>query len=82
MTNLSHYRGYPTIKYFPAGAKLDAEEYDGGRTASDIVAWAESKLEEFAEPPEIREVIIEYTIISNLTSYFDCVMSNDSLMGN
>jgi len=49
--------GYPTIKYFPAGAKLDAEEYDGGRTASDIVAWAEAKLEEFAEPPEIRELL-------------------------
>ena len=70
MTNLSHYRGYPTIKYFPAGAKLDAEEYDGGRTASDIVAWAESKLEEFAEPPEIREVIInkynKYKLYTNI----------------
>ena len=37
---------------------MDAEEYDGGRTAGDIVAWAEAKLEEFAEPPEIREVHI------------------------
>ncbi|XP_063691371.1 protein disulfide-isomerase A6 homolog [Bolinopsis microptera] len=50
-------KGYPTIKYFPAGAKLDAEEYDGGRTAGDIVSWAEAKLEVFAEPPEIRELL-------------------------
>ena len=49
-------RGYPTIKYFPAGPKLDAEEYDGGRTAGDIVTWVENKAESFAEPPEIREV--------------------------
>ena len=36
-------QGYPTIKYFPAGTKGDAEEYDGGRTADDIVKWAESR---------------------------------------
>ena len=36
-------QGYPTIKYFPAGSKGDAEEYDGGRTADDIVKWAESR---------------------------------------
>ena len=33
-------QGYPTIKYFPAGKKSDPEEYDGGRTANDIVSWA------------------------------------------
>ena len=33
-------RGYPTIKYFPAGNKGSAEEYDGGRTSDDIVKWA------------------------------------------
>jgi protein disulfide-isomerase A6 len=32
-------RGYPTIKFFPAGKKSSAEEYDGGRTASAIVEW-------------------------------------------
>ena len=36
-------QGYPTIKYFPAGTKGDAEEYDGGRTADDIVKWAENR---------------------------------------
>lgn len=50
-------KGYPTIKFFPAGPKLDAEDYSGGRTADDIVAFAEGKLEQFAEPPEIRELV-------------------------
>jgi len=50
-------KGYPTIKYFPAGPKLDAEEYNGGRTAGDIVQWVEAKAESFAEPPEIRELL-------------------------
>ena len=39
---------------------MDAEEYDGGRTAGDIVSWAEAKLEVFAEPPEIREVLLHH----------------------
>lgn len=35
-------KGYPTIKFFPGGRKSssDVENYEGGRTASDIVAWA------------------------------------------
>ena len=33
-------RGYPTIKFFPAGIKGEAQEYDGGRTSDDIVKWA------------------------------------------
>lgn len=51
-------RGYPTIKYFPAGQKSEdsAEEYDGGRTASDIVNWALNKVAENIPPPEIVEV--------------------------
>lgn len=35
-------KGFPTIKIMPAGAKSDAEakDYNGGRTASDLVAAA------------------------------------------
>ena len=33
-----------------------AEDYDGGRTAGDIVKWAEDKLTESAEPPQVIEV--------------------------
>ena len=51
-------RGYPTIKFFPAGKKSmdSAEDYDGGRTASDIIAWAEDKAASNIPPPECIEV--------------------------
>ena len=51
-------KGFPTIKAFPAGSKTlaDAIDYDGGRTASDIVSWATARLQENVEPPEIVEV--------------------------
>ncbi len=49
-------QGYPTIKHFPAGSKKGAEEYDGGRTADDIVAWALERHEVNIEPPELVQV--------------------------
>ena len=51
-------RGYPTIKYFPAGGKDgSAEEYDGGRTSTDIVQWAMDKVAENIPPPELLQLI-------------------------
>ncbi|GIX66927.1 protein disulfide-isomerase A6 homolog [Caerostris extrusa] len=51
-------RGFPTIKFFPRGNKDGgAEEYEGGRTAREIVSWALEKLAEFTPPPEIEQVI-------------------------
>ena len=53
----SQVRGYPTIKFFPAGKKDgSAEDYDGGRTGSDIVNWALEKFAENIPPPEVLEV--------------------------
>lgn len=50
-------RGFPTIKYFPAGSKdPNGEEYDGGRTSSDIVKFAEEKLAENVPPPELVQL--------------------------
>lgn len=52
-------QGYPTIKYFPAGKKLSsssAEDYNGGRTAGDIVNWALEKHTESLPAPEIKQV--------------------------
>ena len=50
-------RGYPTIKYFPGGKKDgEAEEYDGGRTSSDIVSWALEKHAQNVPPPEVYQV--------------------------
>jgi len=49
-------QGYPTIKYFKAGKKGSPEDYDGGRTSSDIVAWAEERNVVNLPPPEIVEL--------------------------
>lgn len=52
-------QGYPTIKYFPSGKKISsssAEEYNGGRTASDIINWALEKYSTSLPPPEVKQV--------------------------
>ncbi|XP_030756232.1 protein disulfide-isomerase A6 homolog isoform X1 [Sitophilus oryzae] len=52
-------QGYPTIKFFAPGSKSSssAEDYDGGRTSSDIVNWALEKLVESVPAPEIVQVV-------------------------
>ncbi|KAL7063777.1 hypothetical protein AAHC03_05719 [Spirometra sp. Aus1] len=50
-------RGFPTIKHFPGGVKSGAaREYDGGRSADDIVAWALQQLAKNKPPPEVLEI--------------------------
>lgn len=51
-------KGFPTIKFFPGGKKdsSSAEEYNGGRTADDIVHWALEKAADAAPPPELHQV--------------------------
>jgi protein disulfide-isomerase A6 len=51
-------KGYPTIKVF-AGGKKDgkAEDYQGGRTASDLVQWAEEEALKNMPPPEVKELL-------------------------
>ncbi|KAG6465026.1 hypothetical protein O3G_MSEX014886 [Manduca sexta] len=77
-------QGYPTIKMFPAGKKTSdsVEDYNGGRTASDIVAWAMDKVAENVPAPEIVQVIDEETmkacsekplcVVSILPHILDC----------
>lgn len=52
---------------FPAGKKDgEAEEYDGGRTASDIVQWALEKAAANVPPPEVYEVrklVVGFTVL-------------------
>ncbi|XP_015109485.1 protein disulfide-isomerase A6 homolog [Diachasma alloeum] len=52
-------KGYPTIKYFARGAKDSdsAAEYDGGRTAGDIVSWALEKWSASIPPPEVIQLV-------------------------
>lgn len=51
-------KGFPTIKFFPGGKKdsSSAEEYNGGRTADDIVQWGLEKAADAAPPPELHQV--------------------------
>ena len=60
--NINIYIGYPTIKmFFPDGR---VEDYNGGRTASDIVQQALTMFEEVAEPPELYQLLGQDTIDS------------------
>jgi len=70
-------RGYPTIKFFRAGAKSmdSAEDYQGGRTASDIVAWALDMHSESIDPPEILELTSNKVLTDNCNEKPLCVVT-------
>jgi len=68
-------QGYPTIKYFPAGRKGDAEEYDGGRTSNDIVAWASERAEANLPPPELVQITSDESIKENCEKKSLCVIA-------
>ncbi|XP_022214778.1 protein disulfide-isomerase A6 homolog [Drosophila obscura] len=70
-------RGYPTIKFFAAGAKKasDAQEYQGGRTASDIVSWAADKHTENVPAPELVQITSEDTLDSACEGKPLCIIS-------
>ena len=55
------FQGYPTIKYFAPGS-TEPEDYNGGRTASDIVRWAEEKAAENLPPPELLQAVSEEAV--------------------
>lgn len=78
-------QGFPTIKFFPAGAKSrdSAQEYDGGRTSNEIVQWALDKYVDNIPAPEVFELTSEdvykkacdkspLTIVSVLPHILDC----------
>lgn len=54
-------QGYPTIKFFAGGRKSSdsAQDYQGGRTSSDIVAWALEKYADSVPAPEVYEMTSE-----------------------
>lgn len=70
-------RGYPTIKFFSPGARAssEAQEYSGGRTAEDIVAWALAKYSENVPAPEIQQIVSEATFKEACDSHPLCIVS-------
>lgn len=77
MANRFGVRGYPTIKMFPAGKKdqSDAQEYDGGRTASDIVAWVNDKYTANVPPPEVYQITSQDVFDKNCEESQLCVVA-------
>ncbi|OWF51690.1 protein disulfide-isomerase A6-like [Mizuhopecten yessoensis] len=65
-------RGYPTIKMFQKG---EVREYDGGRTASDIVAWATDKAAANIPPPEVYQLTSEDVMKQNCQKQQICVFA-------
>jgi len=67
-------RGYPTIKYFAPGS-TEPEDYEGGRNADDIVAWAEEKAAENIAPPEVKQILSEKTVSDACGEHPLCVIA-------
>lgn len=76
MSNRYGVRGFPTIKAFAAGKKDgDAEDYDGGRTASDIVQWALERAAANIPAPEVYEVTSGDVLKDNCEGHQLCIVS-------
>lgn len=65
-------QGYPTIKFFNKG---DVEDYDGGRTSSDIVTWANDKVALNVPPPEVKEIVGEHTLKEACKEHPICIIA-------
>lgn len=70
-------QGYPTIKVFAAGAKdsNSVSDYQGGRTASDIVQYALDKAADSIEPPELHQAVDTKVVTENCNDKPLCVVS-------
>jgi len=65
-------KGFPTIKMFYKG---EVSEYDGGRTADDIVSWAEARAVVNIPAPEVAEVTEESVFNANCKDHSICVIA-------
>ncbi|XP_059081134.1 protein disulfide-isomerase A6 homolog [Tigriopus californicus] len=68
-------QGYPTIKYFPSGPKSSPEEFDGGRTANDIVNWALDRFTENIPAPEVVQITNSDVMVENCEKKSLCVIA-------
>lgn len=70
-------RGFPTLKYFPAGPKTssDAKEYNNDRSAKGILQWAKGMAAETRPPPEVVQLTSEKILKDSCGSSQLCVVS-------
>lgn len=68
-------RGFPTIKFFPAGKKDDPQDYDGPRSADGIVAWAGDKAADNAPAPELVQMTSQENIKAACEGQPLCIIS-------
>lgn len=63
-------KGYPSIKFFPAGEKLDGEweEYDGSREANSMASWARETNRKF-RPIMLEQLLNHAQFKSNCLEY-------------
>uniref|UniRef100_A0A673JSP5 Protein disulfide-isomerase A6 n=1 Tax=Sinocyclocheilus rhinocerous TaxID=307959 RepID=A0A673JSP5_9TELE len=66
-------RGFPTIKVFRKGE--EAEDYQGGRTRSDIVARAMDLYSDNIPPLELQEILNEDILKKTCEDYQLCIIS-------
>ncbi|EFP04457.1 hypothetical protein CRE_25678 [Caenorhabditis remanei] len=63
-------QGFPTIKFFPPRSKSsDFEDYQGGRTSSDLIRYSESTYEDVIDETCRNRQLCIFTF---LPSIFDC----------
>uniref|UniRef100_A0A6G1SNG5 protein disulfide-isomerase n=1 Tax=Aceria tosichella TaxID=561515 RepID=A0A6G1SNG5_9ACAR len=70
-------KGFPTLKYFPAGPKTasDAKDYDSDRSTAGILQWAKSMSAEVRPPPEVVEMTNEKVLKDSCGTSQLCVVS-------
>jgi protein disulfide-isomerase A6 len=69
-------QSYPTIKLFQAGEKSgDADDYEGGRTSSDIVSYLETIALESAPPPDVVQLTGEDVLETECNSKQLCFIA-------
>jgi protein disulfide-isomerase A6 len=70
-------RGFPTIKYIPAGARSDSEavDYNGGRDASSITAWALDKAAASSDAGKVAELTSQSVFDSKCKGKRICVIA-------
>jgi protein disulfide-isomerase A6 len=53
----------------------EPEDYEGGRSASDIVRWAEDKAAENVPPPEVKQIVDANSVKAACEEHPLCVIA-------